>query len=58
VVRSRDHLDSFRLTFTRGLGGTGLRPADPENDPPGLVVPEEKGILAVDFTSFFTAVPT
>lgn len=58
VVRSRDNLDSFRLTFTRGLGGTGLRPADPEKDPPGLVVPEEKGILAVDFTSFFTAVPT
>jgi len=58
VVRNRENLDGFRLTFSRGLGGTGLREADPLKDPPGLIVPEEKGILAVDFTSFFTAVPT
>jgi hypothetical protein len=58
VVRSRENLDGFRLTFASGPGGAGLRPPDPAKDPPGLVVPEEKGVLAVDFTSFFTAAPT
>jgi hypothetical protein len=53
VVETEENLEELRVTFARGLGGAGLRPADRERDPHGLVVPGEKGILRVDFTAFF-----
>ncbi|MEJ7811068.1 MAG: hypothetical protein WKG32_11715 [Gemmatimonadaceae bacterium] len=53
VVSTVSKLESLRITFAKGLNGQGLRPPDPQRDPPGLVVPSEKGILRVAFSDFF-----
>ena len=39
--------------FQRGFTAKGLPEPDEERDPPGLVVPDEKGILLVDVTDIF-----
>jgi hypothetical protein len=42
-------------TFTRGVGGHGLRKPTPGRDPSELTVPNERGILLVDCRDFFQA---